>query len=626
MSRCRQAAALRDYVDRELSLEGSLQFEAHLEECASCRAALAAERALDEALTALPRPRLDEAARQRLRAAVAARVAETTAVPRDTSSGPSSDTPSPLRFWRAPRWRRFALPLAMAAAASVLAWIAWRPEPPRSADRPAPAVPTVATHDAPAAPPPAAPSSFAVAPAAATLAGPRDELATIVRQLARGHAAAEGGDLLTTFLVAAEPLRARGLALPALLQPLLHDDDASLAAMGAALVAAAVRDGALRRDEPGLVASLERALRRPDRAHAALRALEAIATRRAFEAIAGATGLPALREPALMALAAAGRREAQPALERELTALLHGRAGDVALAERIAARLAVPNVEALRTLAALQRAGLAPTAVTERLTAAAATALPLLVAALRSDDAALRQDALALATLARDGSLADALAAAAARHAADAPAAFAALDAIGAAPALLALAQWRATATPTPTRPLARLAEERFAALAAALPPEQLAGAVGDVARAEPQVALAFAEFALTVEGPGGTPLRAALLDHALASGELRARAALQLARGREPFATERAHALLQEIAPTLIDDPGADGGLAAALLVLLYAQGAERELARGLVALGWPTTPARVARLAGAAQRVLDERSLERSVERLDRLLALGP
>lgn len=622
MSRCRQATALRDYVDRELSLEGSLRFEAHLEECASCRTALAAERALDEALTALPRPRLDEAARQRLRTAVAERVAKTTTVP--TAS--PSDAPSPLRSWRAPRGRRFALPFAAAAAASVLCWIAWRPAPQRTADRPAPAVPTVATRTDPESPPPAAPSSFAVAPAAATLAGPRDELATIVRQLARGHAAAEGGDLLTTFLVASEPLRARGLALPALLQPLLHDDDASLAAMGAALVAAAVRDGALRRDEPGLVASLERALRRPDRAHVALRALEAIATRRAFEAIAGATALPALREPALVALAASGRRETQPALERELVALLHGRAADIALAERIAAGLALPHAEALRTLAALRRAGLAATRVTERLTVAATTALPLLAAALRSDDAALRQDALALAALARDGSLADSLAAAAARHLADAPAAFAALEAIGGAPALLALAHWRATATPTPTRPLTRLAEERFAALAAALPPEQLAGAVGDVARAEPQVALAFAEFALTVAGPGGTPLRAALLDHALASGELRARAALQLARGREPFATERARALLQELAPTLIDDPGADGGLAAALLVLLYAQGAERELARGLVALGWPTTPARVARLAGAAQRILDERSLERSVERLDRLLALGP
>ncbi len=610
MSRCRHARDLHDYVDRELPLDAALAFEAHLDSCASCRAELAAARALDDALLALPRPRLATADRQRLRAAIATRIDA------PTGSARPIDRPS---------LRRLA-PLAAAAAAlaaGVTLFVLLRAPPRANPPTPTPsATPNSAGSQAATAP--ATPASlFAVAPNDAGRADVHSEVAAILRQLAKGHAAAEGGELLTNFLVAIEPLRQRGLPIASTLLALLHDEDGELATTGAQLLATAVVAGTVRRDEPGLIATLDRALRRADRATAMLHALEAIGTRGAYEAIVNAAAIPNLREPVLFALAGAGRADTREALQRCLIELLRGRPTDVALAERVVARLAIRNVESLQLLAALARAGLTPALVDERLERTAATARPLLAAALRGDDPAARRDALSLAPRAGDPTLADAIVDAAIAYE-EGAAALAALRALGGTPALLAVARWKSASVPT--KSLSQLGEECFAAIAAATPPADLAQAVADVGGMTPRIALAFADLAITAGGAGGPPLRAALLDHPLSTGELRARAALAIARGHEPFAPERALALLTALAPELVDDANADGGLAGALLVLLYEHGREAELTRGLAALGWTKSRAQVARLAAAARRILDERSLDRSVERLDTLLALGP
>ncbi|MSR46325.1 MAG: zf-HC2 domain-containing protein [Planctomycetes bacterium] len=647
MSHCRLARDLPAYVDRDLPLDASLVFEAHLAGCDSCAAAVAAQRALDDALAELPRPRPAGPERVRLLAAIAERV----------------DSP-PQQVRRSPpiRWlRRIAVAAATLAllVAGATRWLPRRPSPepgPLTAAEIAAEIATeslpVAGIDSPSEEPPseqAPPSAFAAADSEpARLAAPRGELAGILRRLGSGHAAAEGGDLLTTFLVAAQPLSERGVSLTALLMALLHDEDGELATASAEVLGAAIHNGAMRRDEPGLIGSLERALRRSDRGAAMLRALAAIGTRGAFEAIARTAAQPALREPALIALAASGRCDLQDELERALVDDLRGRADDVARAERVAAHLVLPHPEALRTLGALARAGLRESCSRAVLTRATTTAVPLLAAALRGGEgalrgeSALRDDAIALAPLCGDAALASPLAVAA-RHPGPAITAIRALRAIGGSASLLALAEWRAEASPS--RTLAHAAEDAFSAIADGLDRAALNRAITATALADAPIAAAFAEFALVADGAGAAPLRAALLDHPLTPSCLRARTALALARGHEPFPAARALELLRGAAPDSTDTDnsagdatggsddstgasgdGGDGGLVAALLVLLYAEGHDPALRDGLAALDWRATPPRVARFAAAAQRVLTEQSIDRSVDRLGSLLALGP
>src|ERR1051325_8205233 len=68
---CTEArAALTPYVDGELDAGESGAFERHLEGCAVCRQALAAERALKSAIRAMPRTAMPVSLAERVRAAL----------------------------------------------------------------------------------------------------------------------------------------------------------------------------------------------------------------------------------------------------------------------------------------------------------------------------------------------------------------------------------------------------------------------------------------------------------------------------------------------------------------------------------------------------------------------------
>jgi hypothetical protein len=165
--------------------------------------------------------------------------------------------------------------------------------------------------------------------------------------------------------------------------------------------------------------------------------------------------------------------------------------------------------------------------------------------------------------------------------------------------------------------------------------PDGLALAVAAVALRELAVAAAFAELVLDSDGRGGPRLRAALFDHVLTPTGLQARAALRLAREGATVPRERVLIHLRRAATEGAEAVAADSrspratedaGRIAALLVLLYAEQRETALREGMAALDWSTTPSRIARVAEAARRILHERSLERSLERLPTLSALGP
>lgn len=638
MSHCRLRRSLQDYVEGELPLDRALEFESHLPGCASCHAAVQAQRELDEALAALPRPRSAGPERERLLAAIAGRLdAPVAAGPRLHPWRRAAIAAGLLllagggafRLWDGGTGRRSTEP-TVTTATQVATPIATDGTAP-SGERLDPPHLEPSGEPTPRAPSPP-PSLLAAPPFEVRLAAPRDELASIVRRLERRHAAAEGGDLLTTFLVEAQPLVDRGVHLATLLMALLHDEDAELAARAANLLADGAAAGALRRDEPGLIASLERALRRSDRGPVMVRSLAGIGTRPAYDAIARAATVPSVREPALAALAASGRRDVQGALTRALQEDLRAGAVGAARAERVVDALVLPHVEALRTLDEAARAGLRTAVVQAALQRSSTSALPLLATALRDGDDDVRQRAIELAPLTGARALAAPLGMAA-RQVADTAAALTALRRLGGVDALLALAQWRAADDP-PRGNLA-LAERAFAAIAADLvasaddpsrEADVVSSAIALAARSEPAVAAAFAEFALQTDGAAGPLLRTALLDHPLTPTALRARTALVLARAKEAFPRERVLLLLRAAADDTRDAAMTDDGAIAALLVLLYAQERDAALREGVIALGWPATPLRIARLAAAAQRILNERSIDRSVERLSTMRQLGP
>jgi len=378
-----------------------------------------------------------------------------------------------------------------------------------------------------------------------------------------------------------------------------------------------------------------------------LHALERIGTRQAFDAITRATSLASLRERALVAMAASGRRELAEPLQRALAEELRRSGDGVARACRVVATLALDSDAALATLARAAAAGLPEAALRSALERRAPSAMPLLAASLRGDDATARRVAIQLAPFGDAAALAPALAAAALVPD-DSAAALTALRRLGGAPALAALAEWRAAAANLPEAgtanrtELLELSQRAFSAVAAELvsaaadgPPEGLAA----VATRDLPLAAAFAELALGADGSGGPPLRLALFDHVLTPAALQASTALRLARDRAAVPRERVLEQLRRAVRDRTDDAAgrdrdvdgaadadADAGRIAALLVLLYAQERETSLREGMVALGWSVTPSHVARVADAARRILAERSLERSLERLPTLHSLGP
>ncbi len=95
--RCRMRRHCVPFVEQDLEVERSLEFEAHLDTCDTCREEVERQRALDEGLLSLPAPVLFDSDRQRWKEGIRTRVA----VP-----------PTPRR------WR--PTPMQVAAAASLL--------------------------------------------------------------------------------------------------------------------------------------------------------------------------------------------------------------------------------------------------------------------------------------------------------------------------------------------------------------------------------------------------------------------------------------------------------------------------------------------------------------------------
>ena len=141
--RCKLARRLAPYLDAELDLDATLEFEEHLDECAGCRAGVRSQRALEEALVALPRPPLLLPDRARLRAAIGAAI----------------DAPSGLErpVERSFPLRRVAAALFAIAATLALAFL-WHPATDARSDSPSAVVavaPPIETADPlqPLAPP-----------------------------------------------------------------------------------------------------------------------------------------------------------------------------------------------------------------------------------------------------------------------------------------------------------------------------------------------------------------------------------------------------------------------------------------------------------------------------------------
>jgi anti-sigma factor RsiW len=125
------------YLDGELDLTSALDFERHLEECPHCAAALAAQRAMKQAIGAADlrfRPTLPQT--RRLKKAIGA--------------------PAAPAWWRHPQLRSIAA-LLLVGVGALAGWTAgrrWPPQPaPAGAAAPAPALPATPGTPAPPAPP-----------------------------------------------------------------------------------------------------------------------------------------------------------------------------------------------------------------------------------------------------------------------------------------------------------------------------------------------------------------------------------------------------------------------------------------------------------------------------------------
>jgi hypothetical protein len=618
--RCRHARAVLPFVDGELSTELSLHFEEHLRECQSCAAAVAAQRALEDALVALPRPALPLVDRARLLAGIEARVvAAEAAAPRPM-----------LRL--APR--RVAAVAALAAALALGVWLAW----PRAATTTSPSANDVAAHDAtttsdgagvelaPDAPVEAAvtPSPEPVDPSFETrglgwpvVAAARDELAQAIRRLPASSNAIASDDLLGRFLAAVQPLRAAGVPLPTVMLGLLRDPDAAFAASAADLFARAARAGELGNELVTLVPRIEDVTLRPDRAAAMVRVLVAIGTPRAWEAVMRAAQREPVRLFALRALAEHGEPPVLATLSTQLQQETRAPDGAAHVADVLAA-LHVRLPEHVRLLGELQRGGVDATTITAALRRDRETSTVLLAEALA--DGAARRDALALAPLLGDDALAAPLAALVTRGGTAAPA-LAAMEQIGGARTLAALI----ALGNDPSLPNSRARQVGRAFVVALARTEPLAGALAQVRASAPGAVPLLVELCRLAPGEPGRRARVALLAQPELANDARARLAVEIAARREPIDREQVLAWLTEVGAHR-EPSVADGGLTASLLVLLYVADGEAGLESGTRALGLPMPRQRRDRLRDAARLVMNGRDPPRDLARLDALLPYAP
>ncbi len=609
--RCRRSCDLPAYLDGELRTDDALLFEEHLVACESCRASVTTQQKLEEALAELPRPRLLLPDRARLAEGIAQRI----------DAGPDRTAAAPA----APRWRRVAATLAVAAAIVLALFV---PRPPR-VSTPATTVPPAEPfdHEGGAAPlVDAAPHEteaavgFEVPPTIGAVgAAARDELADVVRRLPRECSAIAGDDLLTVFAAAAQPLRACGVSVTTLLVALLRDPDPSLACAAADLLARAAARGELGRDEPTLAPALEQAMRRHDRGAAMVRALAAVGTPRACEGLARALQITELRPLAFEALAARGEPSFLPTLEAELRRVAREPDGEPATA-RLLSRLPVRRAEQLHLLAELVRGGVAREPIAAALAREEATAIGLLVIGLAERNGGARRDALLLAPISRDDALAGPLCALAVRGD-DAAAALAALSQFGGARTLAAIVELAGESSLSRAR--RRQIEGAFSEVLDRT--DDLPAALALVRRDQPDADDRLGELCRAARGAAGPAARAALLlQPGLPSG-VGARVALELATRRERVDPDALVGLVADAA-TRRDDGLPDEGLTPSLLALLYSVDGEAGLTRGVREFGLLLPLSRHERLCDAARLVVGGVDGRRDLSRLDALLRLAP
>lgn len=600
--RCRLARSVLPYVDGELAADAAVAFEDHLEECASCGFAVAAQRELEERLIALPRPNGGAADRVRLMERIDARILAEAVAPR---------RPQPALL----RWRR---PILAAAGFLLLASLAFLEFHRRDLLD----VPSLGPSLGPA-PFDGAVASSDLAPIAfdrpdvslALLANARDEIARCVAALP------DEGDRVAAFVAATRSLRAKGVPVLLLLEfEILRDPDPELGRAAAELLADDARRHRLGPEDPGLVPLLELVMRRPDRGDAILRTLVAIGTPRAWAAIAMACDMPHLRHDALLAIC--GRKDAVglPKLATELVASLRrGERDDVADA---LAALAADGEAQAHLLAELTRAGVEPRLVT----AALERARPASTAALASmltQRGEPRRDALLLAPLLRERRLVAPLSDLVARG--DEPAAACdALVRVGGAEAAAAFA--RLAADPSLSRSRGRTVANAFSTLLARSDdlPALLGAAAVELADDErPRAALL--DLCLAAPDAAGARARLTLLACADLPAAERTRLAAELTTRRERAAPEELLAILTDAAARRADGKS-DDRLLASLLLLAYANGGDERLIEGVRALGVPLTPAREQQIKTTARALVRSPSAPQKLGRLDSLLELAP
>ncbi|HET6162249.1 MAG TPA: zf-HC2 domain-containing protein [Planctomycetota bacterium] len=599
-ARCRRIERVLPYVDGELAAAEAAAFEDHVEACAACRRAVAVQRALEEKLVLLPRPRLQLADALRLEQAIAEQIDRAT---RGTPPRP-----------RLPALRRVAAAAAVLGAAA-LGLARWR---------------TAGRVDAPVAvapvPAPAAPREVVFESRAGDPALLEPARAEVVRVLATLPDEHSLDDPLAAFHEATKPLREARVPLLPILEQLLKDPDPAPARAAARLLALDAGGRSLGPEDPVLVPLLESAMRRADRGDAMVRALVAIGSPRAWAAVAAACELPHLRRDALVALA--GRRDGAslPLLQCELQAELKRR--ESALVDLALAELPAGDETRLKLLAELLRAGAAPDAVAAALRRARLDAADALAAMLATRGAP-RRDALLLAPLLQDEALVAPLAELVARS--DDPSAAAqALARIDGAPTVVAFATL--AAAPSLSRSRARILSNAFGQwLARCEDPRATLDEAATRLREDARALEALVGFTLATPAPGGAGARLALIACRHLSSADRVRLVEELLTRREPAAPAELLGILGDASAQRDEGAGAaetraSDRLLAALLLCTYVNGGDEPLLEGARAVGGALTPARETRLRTTARALASSLARPGDRMRFDGLLELAP
>lgn len=609
-ARCRRTASVLPYVDGELAAADAAAFEDHVEECSVCRSAVAVQRALEERLVALPRPRVQVADLVRLEQAIGERI----------DRGPQEATARPRLLTSRNVAAAAAIVLAAALGVARLR--------PSGAHHPTPDVPPlVAAIDAPPAPvAPAPPRTVEFESRGGDPARIEAARAEIVALLAVLPPDETLDDSLAAFEEATRLLRDARVPVVPILQQLLKDPDPAPARAAARLFALDARGRTLGPEDPVLVPLLESAMRRADRGDAMLRALVAIGSPRAWTAVAAACDLPPLRRDALVALA--GRRDgaALPQLQRELLCELRRR--ETALVEAALAPFPAGDEAHLRLLAELLRAGAPADPVARALQRSRDDAADALAALLATRGTA-RRDALLLAPLLQEASLIAPLAELVARS--DEPAAAAdALARIDGAPTVVAFATL--AADPSLSRSRARILSTAFGQwLARCADARAALDAAASELREDARALEALVGFTLATPASVGADARLALIACRHLSPADRVRLIRELLTRHEPAAPAELLAILGDASAhrdetAAASDARAADRLLAALLLCTYVNGGDEPLLEGARALGGGLTPAREARLRTAARALASSLSRPGDRTRIDALLELAP